>query len=129
MERLYGSDQPKIFVQDPDPTKLLKLTIVCLFRVKLRLLKKLRKPLVFNPYWKRRRKREERSASQMRDPTRLNRISLCTLPLLRPPIHLPLVLAPETPAFSPLMLGGVVYRLAMAAAVELRVREAAVCLR
>ncbi len=62
----------------------------------------------------------------MRDPTRLNRISLCTWRLPRLPIHLRLVLSPVTPAFNPLKIGGVVYRLAMAvAAVELLVGEAA----
>jgi hypothetical protein len=87
----------------------------------------MRNTLVFNPYWKRRRKREEGSASQMRDPTRLNRIFLCTLPLLRPPIHPGLVLSPVTPAFNPLMIGGVCYRrLTMAAtAVEFLVGGAA----
>jgi hypothetical protein len=66
----------------------------------------------------------------MRDPTRLNRISLCTWRLLGPPIHPRLVLSHGTPAFSPLKIGGVVYRrlIMAAAAVELLVGgAAAVC--
>ncbi len=115
-KRLSGSDQSKISGSGSP-----KLTIVILFRVKLRLLKKMRNPLVFSPYWRRRRKIEER-ASQMRDPTRLNRITLYTLPLPRLPFHLRLVLSPGTLAFNPLLIGGVVYRQAMAAAaVELLV--------
>ncbi len=60
----------------------------------------------------------------MRDPTRLNRISLCTWRLPRPPIHPRLVSSPGTPAFNPPKIGGVAYRLAMAA-VELLVEGAA----
>jgi hypothetical protein len=119
LERLSGSDQSQI----SGSTKLLKLTIVFLSRVKLRLRKKMRNTLVFSPYWK--RKREER-ASQMRDPIRLNRISLSTWRLPRLPIHPRLVSSPETPAFNPLMIGGVVYRLAVAAAAVLL--GGAVCL-
>jgi hypothetical protein len=108
LERLSGSDQSKI----SGSTKMLKLTIGFLFRVKLRLLKKMRNTLVFSPYWKRRKKREE-GARQMRDTTRLNRISLCTWLLPRLPIRPRLASSPGTPAFSPPMMqkiGGVVYR-------------------
>jgi hypothetical protein len=112
---------------DPNPTELLKLTIVFLFRVKLLLPKKMRNTLVFSPYWRRRRKREEGSASQMRDPTRLNQISLSTWRLPRPPIHPRLVLSPGTPVFNPLKIGGVVYRRLTLAAVAVLL-GGAVCL-